>query len=77
MEEFTNGVEWMIQNKNRYGIRIANMSLGFPLQLARDRYTGARFLFDPIGAAVNQAVKSGIVVVAAAGNDGPRGQRNP
>ena len=74
MEEFTNGVEWMIQNKNRYGIRIANMSLGFPLQLARDRYTGARFLFDPIGAAVNQAVKSGIVVVAAAGNDGPRGQ---
>ena len=76
MEEFTNGVEWMIQNKNRYGIRVANMSLGFPLQLARDRYTGARFLFDPIGAAVSQAVKSGIVVVAAAGNDGPRGQIN-
>lgn len=74
LEEFTNGVEWMIDNKEKYGIRVANMSLGFPLQLARDRYTGARFLFDPIGAAISQAVKSGIVVVAAAGNDGPHGQ---
>ena len=76
LEEFTNGVEWMVDNKERYGIRVANMSLGFPLQLARDRYSGARFLFDPIGAAISEAVQSDIVVVAAAGNDGPRGQIN-
>lgn len=74
LEEFTNGVEWMVENKNKYGIRVANMSLGFPLQLARDRYTGQRFLFDPIGAAINEAVNAGIVVVAAAGNDGPYGK---
>lgn len=76
LEEFTNGVEWMVENKQKYGIRVANMSLGFPLQLARDRYSGARVLFDPIGAAISEAVQSGIVVVAAAGNDGPRGKIN-
>lgn len=76
LEEFTNGVEWMVDNKEKYGIRVANMSLGFPLQLARSRYTGARMLFDPIGAAISEAVNSGIVVVAAAGNDGPHGRIN-
>lgn len=74
LDEFTMGVEWMVDNKDKYNIRVANMSLGFPLQLAMDRYSGARFLFDPIGAAIGEAIKAGIVVVAAAGNDGPGGR---
>lgn len=74
LDEFTNGVEWMVENKDRYNIRVANMSLGFPLQVARQGFFGPKVLFDPIGAAISEAVSSGIVVVAAAGNDGPYGK---
>ncbi|HZS04400.1 MAG TPA: S8 family peptidase [Blastocatellia bacterium] len=55
-------IEWCIQNKAKYNIRVINMSLGAP---ARDSYR-----LDPLCRAARRAFNAGIVVVAAAGNDG-------
>jgi serine protease AprX len=56
------GLQWVVANKNAYGIRIVNMSLGAP--------TTQDFVHDPIAAAVEIAWLRGIVVVSAAGNGG-------
>jgi len=68
------GIEWMVANKDRLGIRVANLSLGLPLIPARQDFWGrATALYDPIGRAIDTAVAAGICVVAAAGNDGEQG----
>jgi len=55
-------IDWSIENRATYGIRVINLSLGAPvLQSYRD---------DPLCAAVERAVAAGLVVVAAAGNFG-------
>ena len=55
-------IDWAIDHRNEYGIRVINLSLGAPvLQPYRD---------DPLCEAVERAVDAGIVVVAAAGNYG-------
>jgi serine protease AprX len=55
-------IDWAIDNRQAYDIRVINLSLGAPvLQPYRD---------DPVCEAVERAVKAGIVVVAAAGNFG-------
>jgi len=56
------GIEQAIQLKNRYNIRVINLSLGRPVS---ESYT-----LDPLCQAVEAAWKAGIVVVVAAGNDG-------
>ena len=55
-------VEEAIALKNTYNIRVINMSLGRPVF---ESYT-----LDPVDQAVEAAWQAGIVVVAAAGNDG-------
>jgi len=57
------GVEWCIANKTRYNIKILSLSLGSP---ATQSYTT-----DPLVKAVEAAWKQGMVVCAAAGNEGP------
>lgn len=56
------GIDWMIQNKSTYGIRIGNMSLGS---------SGSSDGTDSLSQAVNNAVANGIIMVVAAGNSGP------
>ena len=56
------GIDWVIANKTRYGIRVINLSLGHPV--AESSST------DPLCLAVERAVRAGIVVVASAGNYG-------
>lgn len=56
-------IEWCIQNKDKYNIRIINMSLG---HTAKKDYWN-----DPSNQAVKKAYEAGIIVVAAAGNEGP------
>ncbi|WDU83248.1 S8 family serine peptidase [Caloramator sp. Dgby_cultured_2] len=56
------GINWMIQNKNTYNIRIGNMSLGA---------AGSSDGTDSLSVAVNNAVNNGIIMVVAAGNEGP------
>ncbi|GAC1400246.1 MAG: hypothetical protein NVSMB56_15310 [Pyrinomonadaceae bacterium] len=55
-------LNWVMQNKATYNIRVVNMSLG---TAAVDSYKN-----DPICKAVRQLVDAGVVVVAAAGNNG-------
>ena len=57
------GVQWAIENKDAYNIRIINMSLSAPVK--------SHYWDDPLNQAVMRAWAEGIVVVAAAGNKGP------
>ena len=55
-------IDWTIAHQHEYNVRIINLSLGAPvLQPYRD---------DPLCEAVERAVRSGLVVVAAGGNYG-------
>jgi serine protease AprX len=54
--------QWILQNRNRYNIRVANFSL--------HSASATSFRFDPLDKALEQLWFSGVVVVASAGNDG-------
>lgn len=56
------GIEWCIENKAVYNIRVINLSLGTKV---RESYKT-----DPLCQAAERAVAAGIVVVATAGNRG-------
>jgi serine protease AprX len=56
------GIDWAIANRNKYGIRVINLSLGHAV--------GEPWSTDPLCRAVARAVSAGIVVVASAGNYG-------
>jgi serine protease AprX len=56
------GIQWAIANRTRYNIRIINLSIGHPVMEPAAT--------DPLCEVVADAVHAGIVVVAAAGNDG-------
>jgi serine protease AprX len=56
------GVQWCVTNAKKYNIRVINLSMGHPV--------GQSYTTDPLCQAVEQAWKSGIVVVCAAGNSG-------
>jgi len=68
-------LRWAVQNKEKYGIDIINMSLGDPPQLTP--LTAPPYFIryiNPGKQAVEEAVEAGITVVIAAGNDGRRGK---
>jgi serine protease AprX len=55
-------IDWAVDHAKQFNIRIINLSLGAPvLQPYRD---------DPVCAAVERAVRAGLLVVTAAGNHG-------
>src|SRR5262249_4972466 len=56
------GINWCITNKTRYNIRVINLSLG--------AFTTESYQTDPLCQAAERAVRAGIVIVAAAGDDG-------
>src|SRR5207253_5343235 len=56
------GLDWVLQNRTTYNIRVVNLSLG---ATAVDSY-----LDDPVCIKAQELVNAGIVVVAAAGNLG-------
>ncbi|HYJ46020.1 MAG TPA: S8 family serine peptidase, partial [Pyrinomonadaceae bacterium] len=60
------GINWVIQNKSTYNIRVMNLSLGTPITQS--------YKTDPLCQAVGRAVDAGIVVVVAAGNWGKDAQ---
>ena len=55
---------WILENKRYYGIRVVNISVGTTCRRAEDH----RVLI----AGVEQLWDAGLVVVAAAGNQGPK-----
>ncbi len=58
-------LDWVLANRTSYNIRVVNLSLGAP---AVDSYRN-----DPLCRAVRRLVDAGLVVVAAAGNNGKNG----
>ena len=56
------GVDWILQHKDAYNIRVANFSIAGGV--------ASSFTVDPLDKAVEKLWFSGIVVVAAAGNHG-------
>lgn len=59
-----NALQWLIDNHQTYNIRVANLSLG---GLAIDSYTN-----DPICRKVQELSAKGVLVIAAAGNEGKK-----
>lgn len=57
------GIQWVIDNKDTYGINVINMSVGS---------SGSSDGTDSTSLLVNSAVDAGIVAVLSAGNEGPR-----
>jgi serine protease AprX len=57
------GIQWVVDNKKTYNIKILNMSFGSPADKI--------YYDDPLAKAATAAVNSGLTVVAAAGNNGP------
>ncbi len=63
-ENVVESIEWLVSNKEQYGIRIMNISIGMVLE---SENAERRRLLQ----AVDYAWDHGVVVVAAAGNNGP------
>lgn len=63
-EQVIQGVQWVVNHKDDFNIRVLNMSLVAPVQSA--------YWADPLNQAVMKAWATGITVVAAAGNGGPK-----
>jgi subtilisin family serine protease len=57
------GIQWVLENRDTYNIRVMNLSLGGRPSVSYNN--------DLLAAAVEMAWKAGIVVVTAAGNNGP------
>lgn len=57
------GLGWVLQNAGRYDIRVVNLSL--------TETTPTSYLASPLDTVVEQLWQAGVVVVAAAGNEGP------
>jgi len=63
MSDVIAGIEWAVQNKDTYNIKVINLSLG--ASVTQNDGT------SPVAIAVDKAVLAGIVVCVAAGNEGP------
>ncbi|MCL4808197.1 MAG: S8 family serine peptidase [Thermoanaerobaculia bacterium] len=61
-ENLRRGLEWVVKNRERYGIRVCNVSCGGDYE--------ASYLFDDLSQSAEKATRAGILVVAAAGNLG-------
>jgi serine protease AprX len=61
-DDIRRGLEWVIRNRERYGIRVVNVSCGGDYE--------ASYLDDALSQAAERATKAGILVCAAVGNAG-------
>ena len=62
LSDVDQAIEWCIENKEKYNIKVINLSLGA---------SGSSDGTDSTSTLVNKAVTEGIVTVVAAGNEGP------
>src|ERR1051325_11012917 len=67
-ENIAEGIQWVIANRERYNIRVLNISLG-----GDDDVPCSRSIVDQ---AAEDAITQGIAVVAAAGNSGAEGRHS-
>ena len=67
-EDIAKGIEWVIANRERYDIRVLNISLGGDQDVPCSK--------SIIDQAAEEATSQGIAVVAAAGNSGAEGRHS-
>ncbi len=67
-DNIARGTHWVIANRERYNIRVLNISLGGDEDVACSQ--------SLIDQAAEEAIRNGIVVVAAAGNSGNEGRHS-
>lgn len=67
-DSIARGIEWVIENREKYKIRVLNISLGGDEDVPCSR--------SVIDQAAEEAIRQGIVVVAAAGNSGNDGHHS-
>src|SRR5206468_11712244 len=60
------GLEWVLNNRAKYGIRVVNLSFGHPINEPA--------MFDPLVQAVERTCQSGVAVVCSAGDLGRSGR---
>lgn len=65
IEYLLDGIEWCIQNRRKYNIRVLNISVGMMRQQELSKQ-------EALMQAVDRAWDLGIVTLCAAGNNGPR-----
>jgi len=63
------GIDWAVANRSKYNIRILNLSLGHRV--------AEPAALDPLDQAVARAVQAGLIVIAAAGNEGAAADGTP
>lgn len=63
-DDIRRGLDWVIKNRGRYGIRIVNVSVGGDYERS--------YLSDRLSQAVERATRAGLLVCAAVGNLGHR-----
>ncbi|MBI3928139.1 MAG: S8 family peptidase [Armatimonadetes bacterium] len=61
--EAIKGLQWVIENREKYNINVVNLSLG--------DFASKSYKDDPWSQAVQKAIEAGLVVVVAGGNEGP------
>ncbi len=61
-DDIRKGLDWVIRNRRRYGIRVVNVSCGGDYE--------ASYLTDPLSQSAERAAREGLLVVAAVGNAG-------
>jgi serine protease AprX len=67
-QDIERGLRWVVAHRERYGIRVANVSCGGDYE--------ASYLEDGLSAAAEEAARAGVLVCAAVGNQGHH-QRHP
>jgi serine protease AprX len=67
-ENIARGIQWIVANRDRYNIRVLNISLG-----GDDDVPCSKSIVDQ---AAEEAISQGIAVVAAAGNSGAEGRHS-
>ena len=61
-QNIQDGLEWVLENREKYRIKIVNISAGGDEELS--------YLHDPLSQAVEECSAAGITIVCAAGNAG-------
>lgn len=61
-DDIRKGLEWVLANREKYNIRIVNISAGGDYEQS--------YLSDPLSKAVEECVASGVIVICAVGNAG-------
>lgn len=61
--DIISAIQWIIDSKEKYNIKVLNLSFGTPASYRESK--------DPLVKAANAAIRNGLTVVTAVGNNGP------